>query len=194
MFGFKLFHRKPRLILVQMSTPALHDLADRVHQRLRGRETDNPLQLMLEIAAEEAQHDANMAHIRQMAATMEQVNALPPRQRASLLDHMDGLTYKQIAKRRGMTERIVLRDLVRAFATLRMRMMENERDNGEPGRVQASVDTQPAGVWDSAPDVGVDSGVHRARAPGGGLSGGSVQQRSDASGEESGPHQSTKAS
>lgn len=51
------------------------------------------------------------------------VDQLPTRQRQVLLLHVnEGLTYKQIADRLGVTYRIVLRDLTRAYASLRMRL------------------------------------------------------------------------
>jgi RNA polymerase sigma factor (sigma-70 family) len=51
------------------------------------------------------------------------VNKLPQRQREVLLLHVnDGLTYKQIADRLGVTYRIVLRDLTRAYGALRLQL------------------------------------------------------------------------
>jgi RNA polymerase sigma factor (sigma-70 family) len=51
------------------------------------------------------------------------VDRLPPRQREVLLLHVnEGLTYKQIAQQRGLTYRIVLRDLTRAYSTLRIQL------------------------------------------------------------------------
>lgn len=51
------------------------------------------------------------------------VNKLPKRQREVLLLHVnDGLTYKQIAGQLGVTHRIVLRDLTRAYGALRMQL------------------------------------------------------------------------
>ena len=51
------------------------------------------------------------------------MDRLPPRQREVLLLHVnEGLTYKQIAQQRGLTYRIVLRDLTRAYSTLRMQL------------------------------------------------------------------------
>ena len=48
---------------------------------------------------------------------------MPERQRQVLLLHVnEGLTYKQIADRLGVTYRIVLRDLTRAYASLRMQL------------------------------------------------------------------------
>jgi RNA polymerase sigma factor (sigma-70 family) len=51
------------------------------------------------------------------------VQLLPPRQREILLLHVnDGLTYKQIAAARGLTYRIVLRDLTKAYSSLRLQL------------------------------------------------------------------------
>jgi RNA polymerase sigma factor (sigma-70 family) len=51
------------------------------------------------------------------------VNQLPPRQRQVLLDHVnEGKTYKQIAQDHGLTYRIVLRDLTKAYSTLRSQL------------------------------------------------------------------------
>lgn len=61
------------------------------------------------------------------AQTREQVKALvdqlPARRREILLLHViEGLTYKEIARRKGLTYRIVLRDLTRAYVALRMQL------------------------------------------------------------------------
>lgn len=51
------------------------------------------------------------------------VSRLPARQRQVLLLHVnEGLTYKQIAARLGVADRVVLRDLSRAYASLRMQL------------------------------------------------------------------------
>ena len=55
------------------------------------------------------------------------VNTLPKRQREVLLLHVnEGLTYKQIADRLGITYRIVLRDLTRAYGALRMQLKADD--------------------------------------------------------------------
>ena len=55
------------------------------------------------------------------------VNTLPKRQRDVLLLHVnEGLTYKQIADRLGITYRIVLRDLTCAYGTLRMQLKADD--------------------------------------------------------------------
>jgi RNA polymerase sigma factor (sigma-70 family) len=51
------------------------------------------------------------------------VQQLPSRQREILLLHVhDDLTYKQIARHSGLTYRIVLRELTRAYSSLRMQL------------------------------------------------------------------------
>ena len=51
------------------------------------------------------------------------VSTLPKQQRDVLLLHVnEGLTYKQIADRLGITYRIVLQDLTRAYGALRMQL------------------------------------------------------------------------
>ena len=57
----------------------------------------------------------------------EAVNKLPRRQREVLLLHVnDGLTYKQIAERQGLTYRVILRDLTRAYSQLRMQLKQDD--------------------------------------------------------------------
>lgn len=53
----------------------------------------------------------------------EAVRMLPQRQRIVLLLHVnEGMTYKQIASRLGLTYRAVLRDLTRAYSQLRLQL------------------------------------------------------------------------
>ena|GEM_PF-226729 len=55
------------------------------------------------------------------------VNRLPRRQREVLLLHVnEGLTYKQIAERQGLTYRVILRDLTRAYSQLRVQLRQDE--------------------------------------------------------------------
>ena len=55
------------------------------------------------------------------------VNRLPRRQREVLLLHVnEGLTYKQIAERQGLTYRVILRDLTRAYSQLRAQLRQDE--------------------------------------------------------------------
>lgn len=76
----------------------------------------------LQIDASEEPENA-LARARANEYVQEAVDRLPPRQREVLLLHVnEGLTYKQIAQQRGLTYRIVLRDLSTAYSTLRMRL------------------------------------------------------------------------
>ena len=55
------------------------------------------------------------------------VNKLPRRQREVLLLHVnEGLTYKQIAERQGLTYRVILRDLTRAYSQLRAQLKQDD--------------------------------------------------------------------
>jgi RNA polymerase sigma-70 factor (ECF subfamily) len=55
------------------------------------------------------------------------IDELPIRQREFLLMHVDDeLTYKEIAEQRGLTYRIVLRDLTRAYAALRRHVVAED--------------------------------------------------------------------
>ena len=55
------------------------------------------------------------------------VDRLPPRQREVLLLHVnEGLTYKQIAERLNLTYRVVLRDLTRAYGSLRIQLKADD--------------------------------------------------------------------
>ena len=38
----------------------------------------------------------------------------------------EGLTYKQIAERQGLTYRVILRDLTRAYSQLRMQLKQDD--------------------------------------------------------------------
>lgn len=69
------------------------------------------------------QSDQAMFQARVSKHLQGAVNQLPKRQRDVLLLHVnEGLTYKQIADRLGVTHRIVLRDLTRAYGALRMQL------------------------------------------------------------------------
>ena len=57
----------------------------------------------------------------------EAVDKLPRRQREVLLLHVnEGLTYKQIAERQGLTYRVILRDLTRAYSQLRIELKQDD--------------------------------------------------------------------
>lgn len=77
-----------------------------------------------ELQVEPAEEPENAFAKRRMVEYVQAaVDRLPPRQRDVLLLHVnEGLTYKQIARMRGLTYRIVLRDLTRAYSTLRLQL------------------------------------------------------------------------
>ncbi|WP_331069032.1 RNA polymerase sigma factor [Steroidobacter sp.] len=77
-----------------------------------------------ELQIESAEQPENaLAKRRRVEYVQAAVDRLPPRQRDVLLLHVnEGLTYKQIARKRGLTYRIVLRDLTRAYSTLRVQL------------------------------------------------------------------------
>jgi RNA polymerase sigma-70 factor (ECF subfamily) len=73
------------------------------------------------------QPDAKYERETSCAYISAQFLNLKPRQRRILILHIEGqLTYKQIAKREGVTYRIVLRDLTRAYEFLRKELKSVE--------------------------------------------------------------------
>lgn len=69
------------------------------------------------------QPDNTVFHSRIGKHLRKAVSKLPNRQREVLLLHVnEGLTYQQVADRLGVTYRIVLRDLTRAYASLRTQL------------------------------------------------------------------------
>ena len=70
-----------------------------------------------------AEPENAVAHRRAREHVQAAVQRLPPRQREVLLLHVnEGLTYKQITDRLGISPRIVLRDLTRAYSQLRTQL------------------------------------------------------------------------
>ncbi len=93
----------------------------RERSRIRKPHDDSWLE-ELQIESGEEPENA-FARTRTTEYVQAAVDRLPPRQREVLLLHVnEGLTYKQIAQQRGLTYRIVLRDLTRAYSTLRMQL------------------------------------------------------------------------
>lgn len=74
-----------------------------------------------------AGHDRAAFQARVSEHMQAAVNTLPKRQRDVLLLHVnEGLTYKQIADRLGITYQLVLRDLTRAYGALRMQLKADD--------------------------------------------------------------------
>jgi RNA polymerase sigma factor (sigma-70 family) len=90
----------------------------RERSRIRKPHDNTWLDDLLDEAENEPEH---MLEREQMHAHINAVmDTLPPRQRHILLLHVnDKLTYKQIAQQLGLTYRIVLRDLTKAYSTIR---------------------------------------------------------------------------
>ena len=176
-------------VIVALDDLDANDLADRVHSRLREvRDTEDSLQVLFKIVGEEAYEQRLMRRLREVMQMRELMHKLPPRQRSVLVDHVErGLSYKQIARERGLTERIVLRDLTRAYATLRINLgSDNERasndDHGNDGPSTASAGL--SGLRFAETYVGVVGGVRDGGPPTERIPGGSDDQRFPPGGPE----------
>lgn len=110
-----------------------------------------------------------------------------------LMMHMyDQKTYGQIAKELGLTYRIVLRDLTKAYTFLRVELRDmvevyttdeesdDERTDGKTGK--GRLDGGNAGLRPAAPHVGVAAGVLDAGAANGPILDGGAIERSVAGG------------
>lgn len=120
-------------VLVQNPQGYLFRIASNVvlewRQRCRVRmpHDDRGLHELPTEEAQEPEHTLERAWQSQYLRAM--VDQLPARQRKHLLLHiMEGMTYQQIAQAQGLTYRIVLRDLTRAYATLRKQGLPQETD------------------------------------------------------------------
>lgn len=99
------------------------NVANEWRERSRVRKPHNAEWLDTILIEDEREPENVVAHEQFDAYVHGTVDKLPPRQRAILLLHVnEGLTYKQIAQRLGLTYRIVLRELTRAYSTLRMQL------------------------------------------------------------------------
>lgn len=93
----------------------------RERSRVRKPHDDQWLHDLLDDDEHEPEHV--IAHEQCDAYVHAVVDQLPPRQRDYLILSVEhGLTYKQIAELRGSTSRIVQRELMRAYSTLRMQL------------------------------------------------------------------------
>lgn len=107
----------PQGYLFRIAANVANEWRDRC--RVRKPHDDSWLDELQVEAREEPENQLARSKVIEYVQTA--VNRLPPRQREVLLLHInEGLTYKQIAEHRGLTYRIVLRDLTRAYSQLRM--------------------------------------------------------------------------
>lgn len=192
MFSIKQWWLKRRRSVVVLAPGVdLNALADRVHDRIREtRGEDNPLNALFKITQEEADELATMQQLREAMQMREWMHGLPGRQRSVLIDHVErGLNYKEIARERGLTYRIVLRDLTRAYATLRMRQLENDdghqgsNDDGRDG--STTISSGLSGLRFAEAHVGSPGGICDDGAPLERISSGGGHERFGASGQES---------
>jgi len=73
----------------------------------------------------EAQPEEILMREDNVRAVQDALDRLPPRARMLVIQHSKGEgTYKQMAKEHGLTYRVVLRDLTRAYSSLRLRFHE----------------------------------------------------------------------
>jgi len=115
-YGGDVLVENPQAYLSRVATNVVREWRQRC--RVRMPHEDSWLdELQMDAAMEPENAIARAGVNRRVRAAVDQ---LPARQREILLLHVDeGLTYKQIAQRQNLTYRIVLRDLTRAYGTLR---------------------------------------------------------------------------
>jgi len=172
--------RNPVIVLVEGVDT--QELTKRIQNRLLAMD-EGSLEGLREIVAEEALAQSQISALRSVMETREHIDMLPPRQRAMLLDHVDhNLTYHEIARNRGLTERIVLKDLTRAYSTLRMRMLKDER-NRSP--VSGDSDPTNAALRPASDGMGQHSGVHNDRTTDGVVSSSTPGERPPSGGPKS---------
>jgi RNA polymerase sigma factor (sigma-70 family) len=96
----------------------------RARARVKHPHNDSELDALLIEPDEEPENALIQSRVTEYIQAM--VDRLPVRQREILVLHVtEGLTYQQIAQLRGLSYRIVLRDLTRAYSTLRRRLRPN---------------------------------------------------------------------
>jgi RNA polymerase sigma factor (sigma-70 family) len=98
------------------------NVANEWRERSRIKKPHDPTWLD-EIVMDEEYQPEKLLEREQLNETVEEAFfRLKPRQQLVLREHTSGLTYGQIAEKHGLTYRIVLRELTRAYSTLRMEL------------------------------------------------------------------------
>lgn len=111
--------KDPQAYLFRIAANVVHEWRTRC--RVRMQHDDVWLDDLTGESTDEPHND--FARAKASQCVLAALERLPARQREILLMHVhEDMTYKQIAERRGLTYRIVLRDLTRAYATLRMQL------------------------------------------------------------------------
>ena len=154
------------VVLLRNDPEYAQEIAERVHQRMLDvTDSEKPAQRLVKIAAEEMREDIAIRNLREALAARERIHALPPYQRAIWLDHLEGLTYTQIAKKQGITKEAALRDIAHISAALRFQTMETLHEHRSES-ISRGPDNAPTGMRSSAPHMGPNGGVHHPGAPG----------------------------
>ena len=93
----------------------------RTHSRVRHPHRDSWLEELQVERDDEPENE--VARFRASQHIQAALAKLPKRRREVLLSHVhEGLTYKEISRQQGLTYRIVLRELSRAYTQLRMKL------------------------------------------------------------------------
>ena len=114
----------PQGYLFRVAANVVQDWRERA--RIRMPHDDIWLDALLVGSAEEPENSTARAIASR--CLWAAVDRLPARQREILLLHVnEGMTYEQIAVARGLTYRIVLRDLTKAYGTLRLQLPSRDQ-------------------------------------------------------------------
>ncbi|MDB6083411.1 MAG: polymerase sigma-70 factor, subfamily [Gammaproteobacteria bacterium] len=105
----------PQAYLFKMASNVAAEWAMRAHQR-----QPHNAQWLCDLPSDESP-EREAAQAASCAALNRALNALPARRRELLrLQFGDGLSHREIAQRLSLTERVVKRDLIKAYSELRM--------------------------------------------------------------------------
>ena len=125
-YGDDIAVENPQGYLFRIAANVANEWRDRLRPRASNDRTDGTWLEQLQIDPIE-QPDTASFQARVSKQMQAAVNTLPKHQRDVLLLHVnEGLTYKQIADRLGITYRVVLRDLTRAYGALRMQLKADD--------------------------------------------------------------------
>ncbi len=118
-YGNDVVIENPQGYLFRIAANVASEWRDRA--RLRRPHDQSWLQELQSEPADQPENAVARALVRRQVHAA--VQKLPPRQRMALLLHVnEGLTYTQIGARMGLSYRVVLRDLTRAYSQLRLHL------------------------------------------------------------------------
>lgn len=94
-------------------------VAERLYQQLTSTSQSNEAQLLADTLIRRAIAEQSLPPQAQIERLRKRIAQLPPRQKKVLkLSAIDGLTYKEIAERVGVTHDVALRELSAAYHAL----------------------------------------------------------------------------